>query len=60
MLIKIGNIVNIFSRLGIVEHTGYGIPMIVEKYGKGAFEVSNSDIRIIIPFNEEVLLKYSF
>ena len=45
----------IFTRLGIVEHTGHGIPVIVEKYGKGVFEISDSYIRVIIPFNIEVL-----
>ena len=48
----------IFARLGIVEHTGHGIPVIVEKYGKEAFEISDSYIRVTIPFNEEVLLNH--
>ena len=51
-------LMNIFSRLGIVEHTGHGIPVIVEKYGKDAFEISSSYIRVIIPFNKEVLLNH--
>ena len=49
---------NIFARLGIVEHTGHGIPTIVEKYGMDAFEISESYLRVIIPFNEEVLLNH--
>lgn len=48
-------LMDIFSRLGIVEHTGHGIPVIVKKYTKKAFEISNSYIRVIIPFNEEVI-----
>lgn len=51
-------LMDIFSRLGIVEHTGHGIPTIVEKYGKDAFEISNSFIRVVIPFNTEVLLNH--
>ena len=49
---------DIFTRLGIVEHTGHGVPVIVEKYGKSAFEISDSYIKVTIPFNEEVLLNY--
>lgn len=55
---KIGNIVNIFFRLGIVEHTGHVMPVIVEKYGKGAFEISGNYIGVITPFNEEVLFNH--
>ncbi len=51
-------LMEIFARLGIVEHTGHGIPVIVEKYGKEAFEISDSYIRVTIPFNEEVLLNH--
>lgn len=51
-------LMNIFARLGIVEHTGHGIPTIVEKYGMDAFEISESYLRVIIPFNEEVLLNH--
>ena len=51
-------LMDIFTRLGIVEHTGHGIPLIVEKYGKDIFEISDSYIRVIIPFNKEVLLNH--
>ena len=51
-------LMEIFSRLGIVEHTGHGIPVIVEKYGKDIFEISDSFIRISIPFNKKVLLNH--
>ena len=46
---------DIFSRLGIVEHTGHGIPKIVEKYGQEVFEISASYIKVTIPFNKEVM-----
>ena len=49
---------DIFTRLGIVEHTGHGVPVIVSRYGKDAFEISNSYIRVVIPFNNEVLLNH--
>jgi len=51
-------LMEIFTRLGIVEHTGHGIPVIVSKYGKDVFDISNSYIRVIIPFNKEVLLNH--
>ena len=51
-------LMEIFTRLGIVEHTGHGVPVIVEKYGKDVFEISNSYIRVVIPFNKEVLLNH--
>lgn len=46
---------DIFTRLGIVEHTGHEIPTIINIYGINVFEISDSFIRVIIPFNEEVL-----
>ncbi len=51
-------LMDIFTRLGIVEHTGHGIPVIVEKYGKNVFEISDNYIRVSIPFNEEVILNH--
>lgn len=51
-------LMNIFTRLGIVEHTGHGVPVIVDKYSKDVFEISDSYIRVIIPFNAEVLLNH--
>ena len=49
------HLMDIFKRLGIVEHTGHGVPTIIAKYGKEAFDIKNSYINIIIPFNKEVL-----
>ena len=48
-------LMRIFLKLGIVEHTGHGIPMIVEKYGKEAFDIHDSYINVIIPFNKNVM-----
>lgn len=49
------NLTDIFVRLGIVEHTGHGIPTIISKYGKEVFEISDNHIKVIIPFNKEVV-----
>ncbi len=48
----------IFTRLGTLEHTGHCFPVIVSRYGEEAFEISNSFIRVIISFNKEVLLNH--
>lgn len=39
----------------ISEHTGHGIPIIVNKYGQEAFEITNDYINVIIPFDKEVM-----
>lgn len=44
----------IFLKPGIVEHTGHGIPKIIEKYGKEAFDIHDTYINVIIPFNKKV------
>lgn len=47
-------LMRIFLKLGIVEHTGHGIPKIIEKYGKKAFDIHDTYINVIIPFNKKV------
>lgn len=47
-------LMRIFLKLGIVEHTGHGIPKIIEKYGKEAFDIHDSYINVVIPFNKKV------
>ena len=44
----------IFLKLGIVEHTVHGIPKIIEKYDKEAFDIHDTYINVIIPFNKKV------
>lgn len=44
----------IFLKLGIVEHTGHDIPKIIEKYGKEAFNIHDTYINVLIPFNKKV------
>ena len=41
----------IFLQLHISEKTGRGIPLISSKYGEGAFDFSDNDITVTIPFN---------
>lgn len=48
-------LMRIFLNMGLTEHTGHGIPTIVEKYGKDVFEIENNYIRCTIPFNQEVI-----
>ena len=36
----------IMGQLGIVEQTGHGVPLIVSKYGRDAFEVTSSHITV--------------
>ena len=48
-------LMRIFLNLGIVEHTGHGIPMIVRKYGREAFSIHDSNIDVTIPFDREVM-----
>lgn len=47
-------LMRIFLKLGIVENTGHGIPKIIEKYGKEAFDIHDTYINVIIPFNKKV------
>lgn len=48
-------LMRVFLNLGIVEHTGHGVPVIVKKYGRDAFDIHKSFINVIIPFNKNVL-----
>ena len=45
----------IFLNLGIVEHTGHGVPTIVQKYGREAFSIGKNHIDVTIPFDREVM-----
>lgn len=48
-------LMRIFLNMGLTEHTGHGIPTIVEKYGKDVFEIGSNYIRCTIPFDQEVI-----
>ena len=41
----------IFLQLHISEKTGRGIPVISSEYGEGAFDFSDNDITVTIPFS---------
>lgn len=42
---------NIFAMLSVSEKTGKGVPLIVKKYGRSAFEIDENTIVVTIPFN---------
>lgn len=46
-----------FLNMGLTEHTGHGIPIIVKKYGEEVFEIEDNYIRCTIPFDDAVLDK---
>ena len=48
-------LMKIFSDLDIVDHTGHGVPIIIEKYGRDAFEISDNHIIVTVPFDSEVM-----
>lgn len=48
-------LMRIFLNMGLTEHTGHGIPTIVEKYGKDVFEIESNYIRCTIPFEKEII-----
>lgn len=43
----------IFGQLGYVEQTGHGVPIIINNYGKQAFDIMDNYINVTIPFNYE-------
>ena len=47
-------IMRVFRDLEIVEHLGSGVPRILKAYGKDAFEIRESFIRITFPFAQPV------
>ena len=48
-------LMRIFLSMNLVEHTGHGVPTIVEKYGEEAFEIEDNYIKCTIPFDREVM-----
>jgi len=50
-------IMRVFRDLEIVEHLGSGVPRIVNAYGKEAFEIRDSYIRIVFRFSEVISAK---
>ena len=50
-------LLTIFRELELIDQTGHGVPLIVKKYGKEAFYVSQNTIVVTIPINKELLEK---
>lgn len=48
-------LMSIFLRLGLVERTGHGVPLIVAKYTKEAFSIHQNYINVTIKYNMDVL-----
>ena len=48
-------LMRIFSDLDLVERSGYGVPKIINIYGKEVFEITDNFIRVILPFDKEVM-----
>ena len=44
----------LFIRLDLMEQTGYGVPLVTEKYGEKAFEFLDFFLRVTIPFAYEL------
>lgn len=47
-------IMRVFRDLEIVEHLGSGVPRILKAYGKEAFEIRDSFVRIVFPFRQDI------
>lgn len=43
----------IMLQLGFVEQTGHGVPLIVSRYGREAFDISDDFITVTIPFYKQ-------
>ena len=48
-------LLNIFTNLNLIDQTGHGIPLIIDKYGKEAFYISDNTIIVTIPINKNLL-----
>lgn len=45
----------IFGQLKLVEQTGHGVPIIINEYGKEAFDIEDNFITVTIPFSRPLL-----
>ncbi len=48
-------LMRIFLNMELTEHTGHGVPTILSKYGESAFDIGDSYINVIIPYDRQVL-----
>ena len=44
----------IFIQLGLIEQTGHGVPLIVNKYNKDVFEFLDNFVKVRIPFTYNI------
>ena len=52
-------LMRVFLNMGLAEHTGHGVPTIVDRYGKEVFDIGDNYIRCTIPFEEKVIVQIS-
>jgi len=50
-------LLNIFTNLDLIDQTGHGVPLIIDKFGENAFYISDNTIIVTIPINKELLEK---
>ena len=50
-------LLNIFTNLDLIDQTGHGVPLIIDKYGEEAFYISDNTVIVTIPINKELLEK---
>lgn len=43
----------IMGQLNLIEQTGHGVPLIVSKYGRNVFEITENFITVTLPFSKE-------
>ena len=48
------SLAKIFIKLGLIEQTGHGVSMIVDRYGKEAFTFLDNFLRVTIPFSYDL------
>ena len=48
-------LMRVFLNMGLTEHTGHGVPTIIKKYGKEAFEITDNYIKCRILYDKNVL-----
>ncbi len=49
----------IMGQLGLVEQTGHGVPLIVSRYGKEAFEITPTHVTVTLKFSYETAVHES-
>lgn len=48
------SLAKIFIKLGLIEQTGHGVSLIVDRYGKEAFTFLDNFLRVTIPFSYDL------